>query len=258
MKVSIVTVSYNAASTIASTIESVLSQTHNDIEYIIVDGKSKDDTMAVVERYKDGIAKYVSEKDNGLYDAINKGIAMATGDIVGILNADDFFVHQNVVKNIVDAFNQDTKLDAVIADIAFVNPNRLDKVVRYYSSKGWKPGKFGLGFMPPHPSFYVKRELYKQLGDYKPDYKICADYELLIRFIYVNKVRYKYIDDCLVYMRTGGVSNSSIKSRYVLNQEIVRACKENGISTNMFILSLKYFRKVFEVINPVFASKRVR
>lgn len=246
MKVSIITVVFNNALTIRTTIESVLNQTYKDIEYIIIDGASTDQTLEQIKLYSNKIDHIVSEPDKGMYDAMNKGIKLASGDIVGILNADDFFCDDKVIQKLVDVFVKD-KIDAVYGDIQFVNPSNLNKIVRYYSSKRFNPLKFKYGFMPAHPSFYVKREFFEKLGYYKEDYLIASDYELLIRFLYNKEIKYKYIEMPFVTMRTGGVSNKSLKNRFVLNKEIIRACKENGIDTNSLKIYSKYFRKVFEL-----------
>ncbi len=254
MKISIITVTYNSAATLAHTLESVNSQDYPDIEHILVDGGSTDETVAIIQSYPH-VAKWVSEKDRGLYDAINKGILMATGDVIGILNSDDFFPGNHIVTQIVNCFEQH-HVSAVYGDIAFVRPGRLEKIVRLYSSRKFTPRRFGYGYMPAHPSFYVLKSCYTRLGLYKLDYKIAADYELLMRFIFKNAVSYAYIPQILVYMRTGGVSNKNILSRYTLNKEIIKACKENGVNTNMALLSLKYINKVFEYIKPVIARKK--
>jgi glycosyltransferase involved in cell wall biosynthesis len=223
------------------------------VEHVLVDGLSKDGTVDMIRSYLH-ITNWKSEKDTGLYDAINKGILMSSGDVIGILNSDDYFPSDSILTTIAEAF-EDKDVDAVIADIAFVNPDNLNKVVRHYSAKNFHINKFAAGYMPPHPSFYVRREFYERHGLYKLDYHIGADYELLIRFLYTNKVRFKYIPKEVVRMRTGGVSNQSIASRYILNKEIIKACAENGIQTNMFRLSLKYFNKVFEYVIPYFNRK---
>lgn len=248
MKISIVTVTYNSAATLADTLKSVRQQDYPDVEHILIDGASKDATVDIIRSYPH-VKKWVSEKDNGLYDAINKGIRMAEGDVVGILNSDDFFPSNDIVSKIAAAFKDN--IDAVFGDIAFVRPDRLDKIVRLYSSRRFTPRRFAYGYMPAHPSFYVRKHCYETLGLYKTDYTIAADYELLMRFIYRNRVPYAYIPQTMVYMRTGGVSNKSILSRYTLNKEIIKACKENGVNTNMAVLSLKYLNKVFEYISPV-------
>jgi glycosyltransferase involved in cell wall biosynthesis len=227
----------------------VAKQTYSNIEHIIIDGLSKDNTLDIVKEYPH-VDKVISEKDKGIYDAMNKGIRAATGDVVGILNSDDFYPHNNILKKVTEEFRT-KKVNAIIGDILFVSPNNIKKVVRYYSAKRWKPSKFVKGYMPPHPSFFVYKKFYEQLGVYQIDYKIAADYELLIRFLATNQLSYSYIPEAIVHMRAGGVSNESIKSRYVLNQEIVRACKENGLNTNMLILSLKYVNKIFEYLPKI-------
>ena len=248
MKISIITVTYNSAATLKDTIESVLRQQYPEVEHILIDGASKDNTVSIIRSYPQ-ITNWVTEKDKGLYDAINKGIQRATGEIVGILNSDDFFPNEKVLSTIAARFD-DPEVDAVIGDIAFVKPENLDRIVRHYSSAKFHPKKFAAGYMPAHPSFYVRKKFYDAYGLYKMNYKIAADYELLIRFMHKEGIRFRYIPEILVYMRTGGVSNQSVMSRYILNKEIIRACAENGINTNMARLSMKYFNKIFEYIKP--------
>lgn len=247
MTISIITGTYNSASSILDTLKSVANQTYPHVEHIIVDGGSNDDTVAIAKSFPH-VAKIISEPDDGIYDAMNKGIRAATGEVVGMLNSDDFFSSDKVIENIAASFEADTA--AVFGDIAFVNPENLEKTVRYYSAANWKPYKFKWGYMPPHPSFYLRSKYYKELGLYQTDYKIAADYELLIRMLYTHKLSYKYLSQQFVTMRTGGVSTQNFKSRYILNKEIIRACDENNINTNMFFLGLKYFRKVFEFVQP--------
>lgn len=247
MKISIVTVVYNCADTIRDCIESVLSQNYAEVEYIVIDGGSKDGTQEIVKEYEDRIAFFISEKDNGIYDAMNKGIRKATGEVVGILNADDFFYDSEVVTSIVNAFKKDSNLDATIADIVFVNENN-SKVLRHYKANTWRPAKFAWGFMPPHPSFFCKKSLFDELGYYKTDYKIAADYELLIRFLLVNDIRYKYLPIITTRMRMGGVSTKNINSVLTLNKEIRRACSENSLPTNYLKIYTKYVFKPFEFL----------
>lgn len=251
MKISIITVSYNSSQHIADTIKSVLSQTYSNIEYIIIDGNSSDNTVSIIKTYEIKFGsrlKWISESDKGLYDAMNKGIKMATGDIVGIINSDDFYHENDIVEKIANAFILDKNVEATFGDVRFVNPDNLDKTVRYYRSKNFKPWRFRFGFMPPHPTFFTYKKNFENFGYYRTDYKIAADYELLIRFLYNNKLRYKYLPLDVMKMRTGGASTASIKSNIVLNLEIVRACKENGIYTNMAILIMKYFVKIWELV----------
>jgi glycosyltransferase involved in cell wall biosynthesis len=253
MKISIITVTYNSAATLKDTIKSVLQQDYPNIEHILIDGNSTDDTVEIIRSYPH-ITNWISEKDKGLYDAINKGIQRANGEVVGILNSDDFFPNEKVLSIIAKQFT-DPEVDAVIGDIAFVKPDNLGRIIRHYSSAKFHPKKFAAGYMPAHPSFYVRKKFYDDFGLYKMDYKIAADYELLIRFMHTKGIRFRYIPEILVYMRTGGVSNQSAMSRYILNKEIIRACAENGIKTNMARLSMKYFNKIFEYIKPALTRK---
>jgi glycosyltransferase involved in cell wall biosynthesis len=248
MKVSIITVTLNSAATLTTAMDSVAEQDYPDIEHILVDGKSSDRTPDIIRSYPH-VARFVSEPDDGLYDAINKGIRLATGDVVGILNSDDFFPSPHIVSQIAEALAV-RNVDAIFGDVAFVRPDNLDRIVRMYSSRKFSPSQFARGYMPAHPTFYVRRRCYEQFGVYQTDYKIAADYELLVRFIHRHRISYAYLPVTMVYMRTGGVSNRTVASRYVLNREIVRACKENGLTTNMARLSLKYVFKVFEYVKP--------
>lgn len=251
MKISIITVTWNSESTLKDTIESVLKQTYTDYEYLIVDGGSKDNTIKIIKEYEpkfNGCLKWISEKDEGLYDAMNKGIRMASGDIVGIINSDDFFHRSDVISKVAEAFNSDSNIEAVYGDVRFVNEHNFEKTVRYYSSKNFKPWRFRFGFMPAHPSFYTYKHNFEKYGYYQYDYHIAADYELLVRFLYKYHLKAKYLPLDFMKMRTGGRSTASWKSNFILNKEIVRACKENGIWTCMPLLFLKYFVKIFELI----------
>ncbi|MBX7124418.1 MAG: glycosyltransferase [Cyclobacteriaceae bacterium] len=248
MKISILTVCYNAGHTLGDTIRSVRAQHHTDVEYIVVDGASKDNTVQVIRDHEASITRWISEPDRGIYDAMNKAIGMATGEIVGILNADDFYAHENVLRNVASAF-EDPAVDAVFGNLIVVDPANLKRVVRTYSAAGWHPGKFARGFMPPHPTFFVRRKFYEQYGLFKTDYRIASDYEMLIRLLYVHKLRYRYLPETMVIMRKGGVSSAGIKSNIILNNEILRGCRENGIRTNLPLIYLKYFRKVLELIH---------
>ena len=248
---SLITVSHNSSKTISDTIQSVLNQTYNDIEYIIVDGNSKDNTVDIIKEYEpkfNGRMLWISEPDKGLYGAMNKGIRMATGDVVGIINSDDFYHRNDIISIVANEFKRDLSLQAVYGDVRFVNEKNTDKTVRYYSSRLFRPWLFRFGFMPAHPSFFTFRENYFKYGLYKIDYKIAADYELLIRFLYVFRIKSKYISTDFLKMRLGGESTASIKSNYVLNQEIVRACKENNLFTSIFLLPFKYVFKVWELV----------
>ena len=247
MVISIITVSYNNSETIEDTILSVASQSYPVIEHIIIDGVSTDGTISLIKKHTNKIAKFISEPDNGIYDAMNKGISFASGDIVGFLNADDVYHDNDCLSTVINEFKK-KNVDSVFADVVYVQPNNLNKVVRYYCSAKFLPRKFTYGFMPAHPTFFAKRECYKQYGSFKTDYKIAADYEMLVRFLYVHKITYSYIPNVLVRMRKGGTSTKNLKSNWILNKEIVRACAENGIKTNLFKVHLKYFTKSLQLI----------
>jgi glycosyltransferase involved in cell wall biosynthesis len=247
MKVSIITVVYNGEKTIKDTIKSVMAQNYPDIEHIIIDGASTDGTMAVIQSYSERIAKVVSESDQGIYDAMNKGIKLATGEIVGILNSDDFYASPDVISTVVKQFEVN-QCDSVFGDLIFVKPDDLDQVVRYYSSAKFHPNQFAVGWMPAHPTFFVKRWAYERYGLFKTDYQIASDYELLTRFLARHQLSYSYISKVMVKMRAGGVSTKNLRSNWVLNREIVRGCAENGIQTNMMRVLSKYFTKVFQLV----------
>jgi glycosyltransferase involved in cell wall biosynthesis len=248
LKVSIITVSYNSDETIRDTIESVARQSYNNIEYIVVDGNSKDETMAIVSSYASSIDKVVSEPDKGIYDAMNKGVQLATGDIVGILNSDDFYETDTIIEDIVEHFKQHENVDMVFGDVVFVEPSNLSKVVRYYSSAKFKSYKLRFGWMPPHPATFIKKKVYDKYGLYKLGYKISADYEIFVRLLMVAKLKFSRIDKVIVRMRSGGASTGGIQSSITLNKEIVKACKENNIYTNLFIVILKMPFKLLEMI----------
>lgn len=251
MKISLITITYNSSETLVYTIQSVLNQNYKDVEYIIVDGASKDNTVAIIKQYEplfEGRLKWISEPDKGLYDAMNKGICMATGNVVGILNSDDFFTSNNILQNVVEAFNDKPQIDAVYGDIHFVHPDNLNKCVRYYSSKIFKRNLMKLGFMPAHPSFYLRRECFERYGLYKTDYKIAADFEFLLRVIYKERIKILYLPLDMVTMRTGGASTSGLVSHKRIMKEHLRAFRENNIYSNCILLSLRYIYKLKELL----------
>ena len=247
MKVSIITVVYNNAHVIKSAIDSVLLQTYPNIEYIIIDGKSTDGTIDVITSYGAKIAKCISEPDKGIYDAMNKGLKLATGDIVGILNSDDMYMSEDVIEKVVAIFETHA-VESMFADLVYVRPDNLDKVVRYYDSSYFSPAKFAYGWMPAHPTFFVKKEVYEKYGYFKTDYKIAADYELLARFLGKYAISYFYLQQPIVKMRIGGVSTTNFKSNIIINQEILRACTENGIDTNWWKVLSKYPKKLLGLL----------
>lgn len=248
MTISLITATYNSASTIADTLKSVLEQTYKDIEYWIIDGCSKDGTMDILRHYEPmfgGRLHIVSEPDKGIYDAMNKGIALATGDVVGILNSDDYYTSCDALATIAGFFKQD-RADAMYGDIHFVNDNNPEKCVRYYSSALFRPWLLRFGFMPAHPSFYVRREVYRKYGTFSLDYKIASDYDLMVRLFYKHRIKARYIKKDFVTMRTGGISTKSVKNRLLISREDVKACRRNGLYTNIAFISVKYLYKIFE------------
>lgn len=248
MKVSIITVAKNSERTIEDTMKSVLGQTYSDIEYIVVDGCSSDRTLDIVKQYEatfNGRMKWISGQDKGIYDAMNKGISIATGDVVGILNSDDYFTSNDVIERMVAAF-EDDQLDAVYGDIHFIHDGEPDKCIRYYSSKLFRRMWLRFGLMPAHPSFYCRREIFEKAGLYKTDYKISSDFEMMVRLFYIHHLRARYLPMDFVTMRTGGASTKNVRSRLQIIKEDVRGCRENGIYSNKLMTSVKYLYKIFE------------
>lgn len=247
LKVSIITVCYNSGKTIRGSLESVIAQDYADIEYIVVDGGSTDNTLEIIDEYRDSISTLISERDNGIYDAMNKGVACASGDVVGLLNSDDFYETRHAISDVVAAFDCAPASDVVFGDVVFVAPSDLTRVTRYYSSAKFRPWKLRFGWMPPHPATFVRRRIYDCFGGYSLKYKISADYEIFVRWLLVNRLHYLRIDKVLVRMRAGGASTSGLKSSVKLNREIVRACRDNEIYTNIFFVLLKIPFKVLEL-----------
>lgn len=243
-KISIITVVFNGEKTISDTIMSVSSQDYANVEYIIIDGASSDGTTAIIEKHKEKISVFVSELDNGIYDAMNKGVNLATGDLIGFLNADDIYAHSSVLSRVAATFNR-CNVDACYGDLVYVRDD-LSKIIRYYRSNRFSPKMLAYGWMPAHPTLFIKRKLFDRHGLFKTDYRIAADYEMVARLFWKHHIRYQYIPDVLVKMRMGGVSTSGVKSNYILSKEIVRACKENDINTSLPRVLLKYPLKIME------------
>lgn len=248
--ITIITATYNSGLTIKDTIESVLNQDYKNIEYIIIDGGSKDKTIDIIKEFEpkfQGRLKWISEKDKGIYDAMNKGIRMGTGDIIGILNSDDFFTSDDVISTVNETFEMYNP-DAIYGDIHFVNDDNLDKTIRYYSSRIFRRGLMRFGFMPAHPSFYIKRKCFDKFGLYNTSYKIAADFEFLLRAIFINKIKTKYIPKDFVTMRIGGVSTAGLQAHKQIMKEHLKAFKENNVYTNRLFLSLRYIYKIMEIL----------
>jgi glycosyltransferase involved in cell wall biosynthesis len=245
MKITIITVCYNSAATLEKTIFSVAGQTYANIEYIIVDGNSKDGTLDIIQSHQDKITKWISEPDKGLYDAMNKGIAMATGDIVGIVNSDDTFNSKTVLAEIA-AFHHANAIDASIGNI--VQHKEDGKIVRLYTSKNWTPYKLKIGSMPPHPSIFFKRTLFQKYGNYLLDFKIGADYELIIRYFLKNNIKWKYSGITTHKMLIGGISSSGLKSYNLISKEIQKGLKINEITFISWKIKSRILWKVVDFL----------
>lgn len=248
MKISIITVCYNSATTIDSTLRSVTSQDYPDIEYIIVDGGSTDGTLDIIKRYQN-VSILVSEPDKGIYDAMNKGIRLATGDVIGTLNADDFYIDNTAVSDVAKTF-EDNAVDACFADLVYVDQNNTDKIVRYWKSQQYQPGLFKKGWMPAHPTFFVRKAVYEKFGAFDLNFRIAADFELLFRLIEKNKIRTVYLPRVIIKMRLGGTTNKNLKNIRIQNTEIIQILRAyyKDFSVFKFWFS-KIINRVFQRIS---------
>jgi len=247
VKVSVITVCLNNAATIRGTIESVLSQDHANREYIVVDGGSTDGTLDIIAEYADRIDRRIGGPDRGIYDAINKGLAAASGEAIGVLHADDLYESQGVLSAVAGAFAAAPQADIVFGDVVFAKPADMSRVVRHYGSRSFRPWKLRFGWMPPHPASFIRRSAYARIGPYATDLKISADYEWFVKALLVHRLPYARIDQVLVRMRAGGLSTSGPRSSLRLNQEIVTACRRNGVYTNLPLVLLKVPFKLAEL-----------
>lgn len=247
MKVTVITVAYNSAKTLADAIESVLRQTYQDIEYWIIDGQSSDNSLEIIRKYEDkfnGRLHWITEKDSGIYDAMNKGIVRATGDVIGILNSDDYFTTDDVIEKMVAQFTDD--VDAVYGDVHFVKEENHDKCVRYYSGKIFRPWLVRFGFQPPHPSLYVRREMFEKYGLYNTAYTLAGDFDMIARLAWCHQVKMKYIHQDFVTMRTGGASTRNAKNRMLNAREVYATSKDLGLNKFHYLIYLKFPIKVIE------------
>lgn len=249
IRISVITVAFNAAHTIGDTLASVAGQTYPDIEHIVVDGASTDGTLEIIEHHGAPVARLISEPDQGIYDAMNKGLHVVTGDVIGFLNADDVYAAPDVLARVA-AIMATEKLDALFGDAEFVSPGRPDRPVRRYRSDRFCPERIAWGWMPAHPTLFLRREVFERFGLFKTDYRIAGDFELVARIFHGGTLQYRHLPEVLVRMRTGGVSTGGWRNTILLNHEVLRACRENGIDTNLFKILSKYPRKLLEFVRP--------
>lgn len=244
-KITIVTVCYNSERTIKTTLDSVKDQTYKNIEHLIIDGNSNDETLSIIKKYPH-VMKTISESDKGIYDAMNKGIKLATGNVIGFLNSDDFYANNRVIYKVAREFENDQKIDACYSDLVYVNQFKTSKIIRYFKSSEFKKGLFSLGWCPPHPTFFVRRSVYERLGKFDINYRIASDVDLMIRFIEKHKIKTQYMPEVWVKMRMGGITNKNLKNIWLQNKEILLSLNKNNLSVNI----LKFF--IFKIISRAF------
>ncbi len=245
MKVSVITVCFNSAETLESTLTSVANQAGAEVEHIVVDGASTDNTATILQSHFHQLARVISEPDCGIYDAMNKGVRVATGDVIGFLNADDVYAHQNVLAVVAEIMEHE-HLDALFGDVEFFSTENPVRTLRRYSSARFRPDRIAWGWMPAHPALFVRREVFQQVGAFRTDYRIAGDFEFVARAFGKNTLRYRYLPEVLVRMRTGGISTGGWRNTLLLNREVLRACRENGIPTNILKILSKYPAKLLE------------
>ena len=246
MKTSIITVTLNSEKTIKETIESVIRQNHQNIEHIVIDGGSSDNTISIVQSYKKHITTLISENDYGIYDAMNKGIDVSTGDIIGFLNSDDFYANNEVIYSVLKEFRNNPKIDACYSDLIYVDKFNTSKIIRYFKSSRFKEGLFSKGWCPPHPTFFAKRSVYESFGKFDTNYQISSDVDLMMRFLEKHKIKTQYIPEVWVKMRTGGTTNKNLKNIWLQNKEILLSFNKNNLSVNI----LKFF--IYKVVSRLF------
>lgn len=249
MKISVITVCYNSQATIERSIQSVVDQQWPEVEHIVIDGGSTDGTLEILERFRPHLASLVSEPDKGIYDAMNKGLARASGEVVCFLNADDQYADPTVLTEVAQQMRAH-RLDALVADVGFFKAGEPTRMIRRYRSDRFSPQKLAWGWMPAHPGFFLKREVAERVGLFKTDYRIAGDYEFVVRAFHGHQLRYRHLPRVLVHMQAGGASNNGWRAKVLLNQEVLRACRENGVSTNMAKILSKYPAKLLEMLRP--------
>jgi glycosyltransferase len=248
MKVSIVTVVYNNERTIEDAINSVLNQSYKNVEYIIIDGNSSDGTLSIVNRYQDRISRIVSEPDKGIYDAMNKGIGFATGDVIGILNSDDLYADDNVISDVAQCFQDNKSVDILYGDLVYVKATDTNKVVRKWNSLPYGKSYFERGNVPPHPTMFLKSKVYNESGRFDIQYKLAADYEFMLRIFKKHTFKSKYINRLMVKMRLGGATNKSFKNVLNGNREILNSWKRNGLKVPLLLMPIRIFKRLIQFI----------
>lgn len=246
-KISVITVCYNSAPTLVGALRSVADQEWPRVEHIVVDGASTDGTAAILERFHPCLAYVISEPDTGIYDAMNKGLDRASGDIICFLNADDRYASSKVLSQVAELMSQH-RLDAVIGDVGFFHGKNPGRMVRRYCSDRFTPGRLAWGWMPAHPALFLRREVVQRVGRFKADYRIAGDFEFVVRAFHGQSLRYRHLPEVLVLMQTGGASTGGWRAKILLNQEVLRACRENGLRTNMIKILSKYPAKLLELL----------
>lgn len=245
MKISVITVCYNSANSIEHTICSIVGQTWAKKEHIVIDGASLDGTSDILARHRLQLAQVVSEPDRGIYDAMNKGVALATGEVIGFLNADDVYANPGVLARVAEVMARED-LDALFADAEFFHAEYPGRAVRRYRSARFEPDRIAWGWMPAHPTLFLHRRVFERFGTFRTDYRIAGDFELIARIFHANTLKYRYLPEVLVRMRSGGVSTGGWRNTLLLNREVLRACRENGIYTNLLMILSKYPVKLLE------------
>src|SRR5688572_18554548 len=254
MKITLITVTYNSEKYLQNAIQSVYNQDYSNIEYIIVDGGSTDSTLSIIEQNSTCITKWISEKDNGMYDAINKGMKMATGDVIGILNSDDMLASKDVISKIAQCFKEQ-RVDSIFGDLLYVDAEETSKIHRFWRGMTYNRKSFNFGWMPAHPTFYVRKEIVDQLGGYETHYFSASDFELMTRYLYKHRISSYYLSELIVKMRKGGMSNGSFKKRFRANRRDYLALKRNEVPFPFVVSMIKPLRKLPQYISFLHPAK---
>ncbi len=249
MKISVITVCYNSAKTLERTLLSVVEQDYQDFEHIVIDGGSSDGSADILANYRTGLAHLMSEPDHGIYDAMNKGLVLARGEVICFLNADDHYASPKVLSQVARKM-QAQKLDALMGDVGYFHERSPERIVRRYRSDRFTPERLSWGWMPAHPALFLNKNVVQRVGKFRTDYRIAGDFEFIVRAFHGHDLRYEHIPEVLVLMQTGGASTGGWRSKMLLNREVLRACRENGLQTHMLKILSKYPAKLMEIMRP--------